>query len=132
MLPTKNSCCALVFGAWLATVAVGAGHGWVGPIDFCGAGDVMGPSGYQYAYGYDPEYNYQGTVGSPNEVTPSVVSAVQAELSKQGYYHGGVDGMLGARTSEAIRAYQEDNGLPADGQITPALLSSMKISLPAG
>jgi peptidoglycan hydrolase-like protein with peptidoglycan-binding domain len=58
-----------------------------------------------------------------------VAVAVQTELARQGYYDAKVDGIIGEATRRAIREYQKDRGLPVNGQITPALLSSMKIRL---
>lgn len=50
------------------------------------------------------------------------VKALQARLAALGYDVGGVDGVLGARTREAVRTEQLRRGLPADGWPTPDLL----------
>jgi peptidoglycan hydrolase-like protein with peptidoglycan-binding domain len=50
-------------------------------------------------------------------------TAVQKELARRGYYHGPIG--LGSR--EAIRAFQEAQGLPATGLIDPALLKALKL-----
>ncbi|MFQ5974008.1 MAG: peptidoglycan-binding protein [Alphaproteobacteria bacterium] len=50
--------------------------------------------------------------GSP---TPSLVASTQALLTRLGYEPGPVDGVMGPRTSAAIREYQLDRGLPANG-----------------
>jgi hypothetical protein len=55
---------------------------------------------------------------------PGVESA-QASLRDLGYDPGLVDGILGARTKAAIRAYQRDTGLPVDGQLSITLIDAL-------
>ena len=50
---------------------------------------------------------------------------LQRRLTAQGYDTGGTDGVIGANTREAIRAYQSSRGLPATGDPSPALLQSL-------
>lgn len=40
---------------------------------------------------------------------------IQKALKKAGYYDGPLDGKVGPGTRDAIRAFQKDNGLTADG-----------------
>ncbi len=56
----------------------------------------------------------------PLAAAPSaqVIRGVQQDLQNLGYDAGSVDGILGAQTRTAIRAYQRDSGLPADGRIS--------------
>ncbi len=42
-------------------------------------------------------------------------TALQAALKNAGYYNGTVDGKIGTGTIDAIRRFQADNGLDADG-----------------
>jgi lytic murein transglycosylase len=58
------------------------------------------------------------------------VKALQARLGTLGYDVGGVDGVLGARTREAVRAEQLRRGLPADGWPTPDLLARIAADPP--
>ena len=51
----------------------------------------------------------QGSVGIE-------VRRLQARLLELGYYSGGVDGLYGATTVEAVKAFQRASGLSADGQ----------------
>lgn len=53
------------------------------------------------------------------------VSDLQARLAARGYNPGPIDGKMGAQTRAAIRAYQKDRGMPIDGQITQALVTSL-------
>lgn len=45
----------------------------------------------------------------------AAVSALQEMLTKLGYDCGGIDGIFGARTQVAVRAFQAANGLTVDG-----------------
>ncbi len=54
-----------------------------------------------------------------------LVEDVQAALGRAGYDAGPADGIAGPRTANAITAYQRDNGLPADGQASAALLQHL-------
>ena len=54
-----------------------------------------------------------------------LVRRTQAVLSKLGFDPGPADGIMGAKTEEAIKAYQQKSGLPVDGRITPALLEAL-------
>ena len=62
-----------------------------------------------------------------NGVQGEEVSALQARLTELGYYSGEIDGQFGPGTREAVRWFQEQNGLGADGVVgseTRALLAS--------
>lgn len=51
----------------------------------------------------------------------AAVGRVQAGLAELGYDPGPVDGVLGARTTAAIKKYQSDHGLLVDGRPTAEL-----------
>jgi hypothetical protein len=57
----------------------------------------------------------------------SLVAEVQAELRREGYYRGAVDGVLGPRTRNAIAEFQDDRGLAVNGRITDGLLRELDI-----
>ena len=44
------------------------------------------------------------------------VRKLQVRLTELGYYNGGADGVYGTATEEAVKAFQRNNGLSADGQ----------------
>jgi hypothetical protein len=76
--------------------------------------------------------NYDGSSGEPvydgnGDNYGSVVAGVQRRLARDGYYHGTIDGVMGSRTYYAIRAYQRDHQLRADGRINQPLLAAMKV-----
>lgn len=56
----------------------------------------------------------------------STVAGIQQQLNRLGYDAGAADGLVGSRTSAAIRRYQRDHGLLIDGRATPELLDHMQ------
>ncbi|MCH5165898.1 MAG: spore cortex-lytic enzyme [Clostridiales bacterium] len=58
------------------------------------------------------------------------VAAVQARLSTLGYYTSTVDGKWGSRTTAAVKKFQTDSGLKADGIVGASTASKLKIKLP--
>jgi membrane fusion protein, multidrug efflux system len=53
------------------------------------------------------------------------VSAVQQRLNDLGFDAGPVDGVMGERTRDALSDFQEQNGLPATGELDRASLDSL-------
>lgn len=51
---------------------------------------------------------------------------IQHILSSLGYYKGEIDGMFGLQSREAIREYQQNKGLSADGYPSKNLISILK------
>ena len=54
-----------------------------------------------------------------------LISQVQRNLAREGYYKGAIDGEIGPRTYYAIRAYQRSHNLRVDGAINDQLRSRM-------
>jgi peptidoglycan hydrolase-like protein with peptidoglycan-binding domain len=54
--------------------------------------------------------------------------AAQEALARLGYNPGPPDGQIGLGTRQALRAWQKDRGLPADGYLTPALVGRLKLA----
>lgn len=54
------------------------------------------------------------------------LKALQQGLAAKGFYKGDADGRAGPKLREAVRRYQIDAGLPADGYASPALLTHLK------
>ena len=52
--------------------------------------------------------------------------AAQAALARLGYTPGAPDGLIGVGTRQAVRAWQKDHHLPADGYLSPAVLAQLK------
>jgi len=59
---------------------------------------------------------------APSEETLALIKAVQQILADQGYAPGAVDGVMGAETRAAIKAFERDNGLDQTGRISGKLL----------
>ena len=57
---------------------------------------------------------------------PSEISDLQRGLREAGYDTGDIDGVLGRQTIAAVRAFQKDRGLVADGYATPGLLTVLQ------
>jgi len=71
-------------------------------------------------YAYAASYR-QGSYGS-------AVREIQTRLKNWGYYNGEVDGIYGSRTTAAVKQFQKNNGLAADGIAGPQTLKAMGIS----
>jgi len=56
------------------------------------------------------------------------VKGVQQRLAELGYAPGPADGAPGKRTRDAIRAYQSDNGLRVDGEISQELIERLDVA----
>ena len=57
------------------------------------------------------------------------VIQLQTRLSELGYYTGSIDGVFGQGTYEAVRRFQQDNGLNADGIAGSATLTALGLML---
>ena len=88
--------------------------------------------GYWYpAWGYDPYayYPYDGPIYGYNDLAPDqVISSVQAQLQRDGYYQGPIDGQLGPMTRQAIAAFQADHGLAITSTVDEPTLESLGLS----
>ena len=51
---------------------------------------------------------------------------LQELLTSKGYQPGPADGIIGANTRKAVRAFQQSLGLPADGYPSPELLQRLR------
>ena len=64
-------------------------------------------------------------VGGGVASAPSVLNEkptarrIQSALKQAGFYDGSVDGKVGPKTKEAIRSFQQANGLKVDGKVGP-------------
>ena len=89
-------------------------------------------SGYWYpAWGYNPGYvyPYDGPIYGAQTLSPEqIVMNVQAQLQRDGYYDGPVDGLLGPQTRYALAAFQADHGLAVTSAVDEPTLSTLGIS----
>jgi lytic murein transglycosylase len=69
-----------------------------------------------------PAYN----AGNPTSgLSGEQMQALQQKLANRGHDVGGIDGILGAKTRDAIQAEQQRLGLPADAWPTTGLLNAL-------
>ena len=61
-------------------------------------------------------------------VSLKAIEEMQALLNARGYDAGKPDGLVGPKTRAALRAYQKDQGLPADGYPTAAVIDRLRTS----
>ncbi len=61
-----------------------------------------------------------------SEASRENIRFIQRRLRELGYTPGTADGLPGARTRDAIRAFQRDNNLTVDGRASPAVLSAIR------
>ena len=58
------------------------------------------------------------------------VFVVQDKLKRWGFYKGGIDGVYGYETYSAVKSFQSNNGLPADGIAGDNTLVSLGVFIP--
>src|SRR5437667_6079825 len=101
-------------------------------IVFVNGGWYYWDAGYWFpAWGYDSYayYPYDGPIYAYNGLAPDqVIADVQAQLQRNGYYDGPIDGILGPMTRDAIAAFQADNGLEVTSTIDEPTLCTLGIS----
>ncbi len=76
--------------------------------DYIGSGGATGDDTYRY-----------GSTGS-------MVSYIQTALKKLEYYSAQVTGRFGAKTEQAVKDFQRDHGLTADGIVGPKTLEILR------
>jgi putative peptidoglycan binding protein len=79
--------------------------------------------GFPYLWSdYGPVYDYR--------FWQDLAMKVQSELARRGYYRGAIDGVIGSGSRQAIRGFQEAEGLPVTGLIDPYVLRALKLPIP--
>jgi peptidoglycan hydrolase-like protein with peptidoglycan-binding domain len=62
---------------------------------------------------------------APLDVQRHVIVGAQTLLTRQGLYRAGIDGEYGPATAAAVRTFQEQAGLVADGRLNMATLAAL-------
>lgn len=76
--------------------------------------------------------DYRLSVKTPKDNKPwpkTFILQLQTTLTARGYDTGGSDGWFGSRSMQALRKFQKDNGLPADGYPNNQTLKKLDLSL---
>ncbi len=73
-------------------------------------------------YDYNKDISYSVTTLSKLGSRGEEVRRVQKKLKELGYYKGSVDGVYGAGTQKAVKAFQKNCGITADGIAGPKTL----------
>jgi hypothetical protein len=63
--------------------------------------------------------------------TPANTSTAQRLLTALGYYRGPIDGVYGPATRSAVMQFEDSQGLPRTGDITPSIVGRMKSAVAA-
>lgn len=71
----------------------------------------------------------EGPQPSPVVLNPSDIAQIQRVLAAFGYSVGVIDGLSGQRTAAAVRAFQLDNGLEANGLLDDSTLERLNAAL---
>ena len=71
------------------------------------------------------DYYSQGVYDTSDQSTDSTVASAQAQLAKQGYYRGKIDGVFGPETRRAIVRYQSDHDLSVTGRLNADTLRTL-------
>jgi murein L,D-transpeptidase YcbB/YkuD len=83
-------------------------------------------SGLKPVYSFNEDLKEFNDEIADTDFDPPSVSEIQKALKNAGFYKGGVDGKIGPRTSEAIRSFQKDEKLKADGVVGKMTWTALK------
>lgn len=72
-----------------------------------------------------PEEWRQDTGTTASVDMEKAIRNIQLILNKNGYDAGTADGIMGGKTKSAIRKFQADQGLPANGEVNDALVKAL-------
>jgi hypothetical protein len=61
--------------------------------------------------------------------TAADVQSAQRYLTALGYYRGRIDGVYGPQTRSAVMQFEQSQGLPATGALTPSLVERMRAAI---
>jgi hypothetical protein len=96
-----------------------------------GGYNYNGQSNY-YDQGNSNSYNRGGNGLGSNQQSAVTVADVQDQLTRAGYYHGKIDGVLGPETRHALVRYQSDKGLRMTGSLTMETQQSLGLAAQGG
>jgi membrane-bound lytic murein transglycosylase B len=68
----------------------------------------------------------QSAPADDEPLSHNTIVDIQARLAKLGLYSDEADGLLGPKTRSAVRLFQKQVGLPADGHPTPDVVRRLQ------
>lgn len=68
-----------------------------------------------------------GAMGSGSQYDQETIRQVQQALNDMGHDSGQVDGIVGPNTREALRAFQQEEGMSASGELDEQTLSALGV-----
>ncbi len=74
-----------------------------------------------------PKVEARKTTAQPSPL----VTDIQTELQRRGYYQGALDGLIGPMTRAAVEQFELDSGLPPTGKVGSGLLNELKVADPS-
>ena len=80
---------------------------------------------YYHCGGYGAHHHEGGVCPYADLLSRSTVLKVQKKLNRYGYNCGTADGVMGAKTKKALKKFQKDNYLKADGLIGQKTLTAL-------
>ena len=66
---------------------------------------------------------------APVQLSRADIRRAQELLAQLGFDPGPIDGLIGPRTREAVQGFEEARGLPASGDVTPALIDRLALEI---
>ena len=66
---------------------------------------------------------------APLQLSRADIRRAQELLAQLGFDPGPVDGLMGPRTRTAVESFEQAQGLPASGEMTPALIDRMALEI---
>jgi len=85
-----------------------------------------------YDQGDPKSYDRGANALGSNEQAAATVADVQDQLTRAGYYHGKIDGVLGPETRHALVRYQSAKGLRMTGSLTMETQQSLGLAAQGG
>lgn len=67
-----------------------------------------------------------------NLASTETIKAAQAQLKQEGLYNGRIDGIVGPKTKQALRTFQQQNKLPQTASLNPETLNALNVGNQSG
>lgn len=83
---------------------------------------------YYYCGGHEAHTHHNGVCPYASSVSRTTIKQVQKKLNRSGYNCGTADGVMGTKTKRAVKRFQRDNNLKADGVIGQQTLAALGLA----